>query len=92
MRHKKNDWLQNDGLPCAGSRGGCRCAITPPRSLRFSLHFRRIQVRGFLIVGVNHPIVFRIKRAVLAIHVLGRHGEHEAFVIRAFVARPEPTV
>src|ERR1700704_4443756 len=46
-----------------------------------SLHLRRILVRRLLIVSMNHPILLRIERPVVGVHVLGRHGEHETVVI-----------
>ena len=52
-------------------------------------HLRRIHIRGLLIVRMNGPIFFRIKRTVIAVHLLGRHGEHEPLVIGSLMARTE---
>src|SRR2546430_15408580 len=51
----------------------------------YSLHYRRFCIRSFFFVGVDFAVILRIKRPVLGVQLLGRHGEDKA-VLLAFKA------
>src|SRR5450631_3653038 len=57
-----------------------------------SLHFRRTHIRGLLIVRVNCAVFFRIEGAAFAVHLLGRHGEHETIGVGTEAGRVVPAV